>query len=78
MVNPPVTFKVPVKFAALEIVWLLINPEVIVFVPRLSAPERVTAPALIVVAKRLVDEAVVAKREVVVAFVVVVLDPVKF
>ncbi len=54
VVRPLVTLSVPVKEAALEIVWLLIAPEVM-------------SPVLREVEKRLVLEAVVAKRFVEVA-----------
>jgi len=37
-----------VKFAALEIVWSLMRPEVIVLAPRLRAPLEVMAPDVIV------------------------------
>ena len=53
-VRPPVAVSVPVKLAAEEIFWLLIKPEVM-------------APVLRAVEKRLVEDAVVAKRLVVVA-----------
>jgi hypothetical protein len=59
----PLTLRVPVKLATLEIVWPFTKPEVI-------AP-RVELPALSTVAKRLVDEAVVLKKLVEVAFEVV-------
>jgi hypothetical protein len=58
--KPPVAVRVPVKLAALEIVWPLILPEVI-------------KPVLRAVEKRLVEEALVAKKEVEVALVVVLL-----
>ncbi len=57
--RPPVAVRVPVKFAADEIVWPLIRPEVIA------------------VAKRLVVEALVEKKLVVVAEVPVALVKVK-
>jgi len=63
VVRPPVTLSVPVKLAAEEIVWSLIRPEVI--------GPAVRVPMLPEVEKRLVDEAVVEKRLVVVALVVV-------
>ena len=59
VVRPPVAVTVPVKLAAEEIVWPLIKPEV-------TAP-RVALPVLREVEKRLVDEAVVEKKLVVVA-----------
>lgn len=63
---------VPVKLAAEDIVWPFMRPEVMVLVPRLSAPEEVMGPTVRVpmlaeVEKRLVEEAVVEKRLVVVA-----------
>jgi hypothetical protein len=63
VVSPALTFKVPVKLAAEEIVWPLIKPELIV--------PAVSAPMLPFVEKRLVVEAVVEKKFVVVALVVV-------
>ena len=63
VVKPPVALSVPVKLAAKEIVWPLMRPEVTV--PKLA----LFAERLIV--KRFVDEAVEAKKFVVVAFVVV-------
>ena len=54
--SPPVAVKVvptpsePVKLATADIVWELINPEVIVFDPRLRAPEEVIAPVVKVLA----------------------------
>ena len=63
--RPPVAVRVPVKLAALEIVWLLILPEVM-------------RPVLSEVLKRLVLEAVVEKKLVVVAEVEVELTAVKF
>ncbi len=68
--NPPVAFNVPVKFAALEIVWPLINPEVM--------GPAVRIPVVKLVEKRLVEEAVVAKKFVVVALVPVAFTKVKF
>ena len=62
--------RVPVKLAALEMVWPLMRPEVMV--------PAVKAPMLPFVEKRLVEEAVVEKRLVVVAFEVVALRAVKF
>ena len=59
----PVTFNVPVKLAADEIVWPLMRPEVIV--------PRVALPVFNVVEKRLVEEATEEKMLVVVAEVVV-------
>jgi hypothetical protein len=53
-VSPPVTFKVPVKLAALEMFWLLIRPEVM-------------APVLREVAKRFVLLATPEKKLVEVA-----------
>lgn len=80
LVKPPRAVRVPVKFAVSEIVCPFIKPEV-------TAPAVVT-PKLELVLKRLVDVAVVEKRlvkapvpekiEVVVAFVVVLFNPVKF
>lgn len=70
VVRPEVTLSVPVKEAEEEIVWLFTKPEVM-------AP-KVTLPALIAVAKRLVDDAVVAKKLVVVAEVPVAFTKVKF
>jgi hypothetical protein len=69
VVNPPVAVRVPVKLAVDEIVWPLIKPEVM-------AP-RVEFPAVKVVVKRLVDEAVVAKELVVVAAVPVAFGKVR-
>ena len=63
VVRPLETVRVPVKLARAEIVWPLINPEVM-------AP-RVALPVLSEVEKRLVEEAVVEKKLVVVALVVV-------
>ena len=63
VVKPPVAVRVPVKLAAAEIVWPLIKPEVI--------GPRVAVPVVREVEKRLVDEAVVAKKLVEVAAVVV-------
>jgi hypothetical protein len=68
-VNPPVAVTVPVKFAAEEMVWPLIAPEV-------TFP-RVAFPTFNAVAKRLVDEATEAKKFVVVALVEVELRAVK-
>lgn len=68
--SPPVAVSVPVKLAALEIVWLFIKPEVI-------AP-RVALPVVRVVEKRLVLDAVVEKKFVVVALVPVAFTKVKF
>ncbi len=64
-VKPAVAVTVPVKLAAEEIVWPLISPEV-------------TTPRLELVLKRLVDDAVVEKKFVVVAWVPVALTKVKF
>jgi len=75
-VRPEVTFKVPVNEAAEEIVWPLIKPEVMA--PVVSEPEEVMLPTLRVVAERLVEEAVVAKKLVVVAEVPVAFTKVKF
>ena len=47
-VDVPTTVKVPVKFAALEIVCPLIRPEVMVFEPNANAPLEVIAPEFIV------------------------------
>lgn len=58
VVRPAVAVRVPEKEAAEEIVWPLISPEVI-------------KPVLKAVENRLVEEAVVANKLVVVAFVVV-------
>ncbi len=58
VVRPPVAVIVPVKLAALDIVWPLIGPAVRV-------------PMLPEVEKRLVDEAVVENRLVVVALVAI-------
>ena len=69
-VSPLSTESVPVKEAALEIVWLFTRPEVI-------AP-KVALPAFKAVAKRLVEEAVVEKKFVVVALVEVEFKAVKF
>ena len=69
VVRPPVTLSVPVKLAEEEIVWSLIRPEVI--------GPAVRVPMLPEVEKRLVDEAVVEKRLVVVAEVVVELSAMK-
>jgi hypothetical protein len=66
VVRPPVAVTVPVKLVAAEIVWPLIVPEV------------VTLPVLREVAKRLVEEAVVAKEFVLEKLVVVALLPVAF
>ena len=74
-VRPPVAVTVPVKFAAEEIVWPLIKPDVIA--PVVRAPEEVMLPVLKVVEKRLVEEAVVANEVVEVAFVVVALPVTK-
>jgi hypothetical protein len=63
--KPPVAVRVPVKLAALEIVWPLILPAVM-------------RPVLRAVEKRLVLEAVVAKKLVEVAEVPVALMKVKF
>jgi hypothetical protein len=63
VVSPPVAVSVPVKLAVDEMVWPFTKPEVM-------AP-RVEFPALRAVAKRFVEEAVVAKKLVVVAAVVV-------
>jgi hypothetical protein len=60
VVRPLVTLRVPVRLAALEIVWPFIVPEVML-------------PVLREVEKRLVEEAVVAKKLVVVAEVPVAL-----
>jgi hypothetical protein len=75
VVSPPVAVTVPVKLAALEIVWPFTAPEVMVPVVMLPKME---LPAVSAVAKRLVEEAVVAKRVVEVAFVEVELRAVKF
>ncbi len=87
VVRPPVAVRVPVKLAALDMVCELMRPEVMVFEPRLRAPDevmapRVEAPAVKLVAvkleaKALVEEAVVAKKAVEVANVVVARRPVK-
>ena len=61
--RPPVTVRVPVKLAAEEMVWEFIKPEVM-------AP-RVESPAVSAVAKRFVEDAVVANELVEVAEVVV-------
>ena len=61
----PDTFRVPVKLAAEEMVWPFTVPEVIL--PKVAA-----------VAKRLVVDAVVEKRLVVVAWVPVAFTKVKF
>ena len=82
--KPPVsverlaTASVPVKLAALEIVWELMAPEVMVFPPKAKAPLEVMAPEVMrpvlrEVEKRLVEEAVVEKKLVEVALVVVLL-----
>jgi hypothetical protein len=63
--SPAVAVRVPVKLAALDIVWPLMSPAVI-------------APVVKLVEKRLVELAVVAKLVVEVALVVVELSPVKF
>jgi hypothetical protein len=69
VVSPPVAVSVPVKLAVDEIVWPLIKPEVMA--PVVRAPLEVMLPVVKLVEKRLVDEAVVAKELVEVAFVVV-------
>lgn len=69
MVRPPVALTVPVKFAALDIVWPFINPEVI--------KPAVKLPIFPEVVKRLVEEAVVAKKLVDVALVVVEVSTVR-
>jgi hypothetical protein len=70
VVRPPVAVRVPVKDAAEEIVWPFINPDVI-------APA-VILPVFREVEKRLVLEAVVLKKLVVVAEVPVAFTKVKF
>lgn len=60
---PVTAFTVPVKLAALEMVWELMRPEVIV--------PAVRAPMLPEVEKRFVEDAVVENSDVVVADVVV-------
>jgi hypothetical protein len=70
VVNPDVTLSVPVKLAAEEMVWPLMRPEVM-------APA-VSEPMVPVFAKKFVVDAVVAKKVVVVAFVEVEFNPVKF
>jgi len=61
VVRPLVTLRVPVKLAAEEMVWPFIKPEVML--------AKVALPAVRAVAKRLVDEATVAKKLVEVALV---------
>ena len=70
-VKPAVAVKVPVKLAAELIVWELIKPEVMAPVDR--EPVEVMLPVFKEVAKRLVEEAVVEKKLVLVALVVVAL-----
>jgi hypothetical protein len=86
-VRPPVAVRVvptvsdPVRLAVADMVCPLIAPEVMVFDPRLSAPVDVIAPSdeappvsekkLADEAKRFVEDAVVEKKFVVVALVVV-------
>lgn len=70
VVRPEVTFKVPVKEAALVMVWELMRPEVM-------AP-KVALPVLRAVANRLVEDAVVEKKLVEVALVEVEFRAVKF
>jgi hypothetical protein len=70
VVRPEVTLRVPVRLAADEIVWPFRRPAVI-------TPAWMF-PVLSDVEKRLVDEAVVAKKLVVVALVPVALTKVKF
>ena len=74
-VRPEVTFKVPVNDAAELMVWPLIKPEVIV--PEVMLPN-VELPALRTVANKLVLEAVLEKKLVVVALVEVEFNAVKF
>ena len=74
MVNPAVTFRVPVNDAAEDIVCELIAPDVMVLEPAFSAPlnivaPRVEGPAVKLVVKRLVVEARVEKKLVDVALV---------
>ena len=76
MVNPAVTFRVPVNDAAEDIVCELIAPDVMVLEPAFSAPlnivaPRVEGPAVKLVVNRLVVEARVEKKFVDVALVVV-------
>lgn len=66
VVRPPVTFNVPVKLASADIVWPFM------------VPLAVSEPVVNKVEKRLVDDAVVAKKLVVVALVEVELRAVKF
>lgn len=70
LVSPAVAVRLPVKLAALEIVWPLMRPEV-------KTPA-VRPPTFPLVAKRLVELAVVAKKLVVVALDPVALRNVKF
>jgi len=65
ILKPVATFKVPVKSATELMVWELIRPEVI-------------APVFSEVERRFVDDAVVAKKFVVVAEVPVAFTKVKF
>ena len=81
-VKPPVAVKVPVKLAALEMVWPFTRPDVMVFEPRFKAPLEVMAPDVMrpvvrAVEKRLVELAVVEKKVVEVALVEVEFSPVK-
>ena len=88
-VNPPVAVRVvpmasdPVRFALEVMVCPLIKPEVIVFEPAFRAPlntvaPKVETPAFRIVANRFVEDAVVAKKLVVVADVPVAFRNVKF
>ena len=77
------TVRPPVKFADEEIVWPLISPEVMapvwkVLLPLERAPLKVRVPPFPVVKKRLVLEAVVAKKLVEVPLVEVELRRVMF
>ena len=65
LVKPPRAVRVPVKLAADEIVWPFIKPDV-------------TTPRFEFVEKRLVEDAVVANKFVVVALVPVAFTKVKF
>jgi len=70
VVNPPLAVRVPVKLAVLDIVCPFISPEVI--------GPAVRVPMLPDVANRFVEDAVVAKKLVVVALVPVAVLKVKF
>jgi hypothetical protein len=78
VVMPEETESEPVKEAALEIVWLLIRPEVMVLAPRFKAPLLVMAPTAREVRLPVPPKRLVAKKLVVVALVPVALTKVKF